>query len=321
VGCKLLCANSSRCVASRFTEKGTPLTHIFSHLAPRTRAHPHRQLLTIWSWITSALFVCSIPLRAADPVNAVKADPSERTGPRKFASITIPLDDLRHISKLLNVTINTVAVSCLAGGLRRYLLQTGGGGAANGTFWQRLCWRITEQQLTKQRAGGAEGVDATIPPQLMLCSIVDTRAMRRGKSGSDGCNTVSFIGVPVATGPAFPLVRLVSVSKSLEWVRGSLGIFLAVAIPPIIQFFVRDAASASSVLAVMLPGKTTLGFSNMRGPVKRVRLCGYPVEKMYNGVQPSLFGCFISLMSYENQVGWLVSRGWSPGLVINTEEP
>jgi hypothetical protein len=218
------------------------------------------------------------------------------------------------------VTINTVAIACLAGGVRRYLLQTGGG-AGGGTLWQRLWWgqvkwqsvlrhpfgkqqqqqqpKEQKKQSTEQSAAAAAA--ATVPASLLLCSIVDTRAMRRGKGPS--CNTLSFIGVPVATGPALPLARLAAVSKSLEWVRGSLAIFLAVTIPPIIQIFVREAAAASALLSVMLPGKTTLGFSNMRGPVKRVRLVGYPVEKMFNGVQPSTFGSFISLMSYDNQVG------------------
>jgi hypothetical protein len=36
-------------------------------------------------------------------------------------------------------------------------------------------------------------------------------------------------------------------------------------------------------MMALLPAKTTVGFSNMRGPVKRVMLGGYPVEKMYNG--------------------------------------
>ncbi|GBF88074.1 hypothetical protein Rsub_00786 [Raphidocelis subcapitata] len=253
----------------------------------RVVAIARRQLAMLWGWITSALFVLTFPLRRADPVNVVKASPEEMRGPRRFASITLPLDELRHVSKLLRVTINTLAVSCLAGGLRRHLLR---------------------------QPGAAEGRGgAGVPDSLLLCALVDTRAMRRAKAEaaaakgaaaplSGGCNTLSFMGVPLHTGPAHPLVRLASVGAALEWVRGSLCVLFAILMPPVIQFFVRDAGAASRLMIALLPAKTTVGFSNMRGPVKRVMLGGYPVEKMYNGVQPSAFGCFLSLMSYDNQV-------------------
>ncbi|KIZ02477.1 hypothetical protein MNEG_5482 [Monoraphidium neglectum] len=252
-----------------------------------------RLLLSLWGWITSALFVFSMPLHVPDPVNAVKAAPAEIGGPRAFASVTLPLDEMRHVSKLLGVTINTVAVSCIAGGLRRHLLQTGGGGAR---AWP---WR---------RGAAADAARGGVPSSLLLCSMVDTRAMQRmglggaGAGVGGGCNTLSFIGVPVHTGGAAPLVRLASVAATLSWIRGSLAVLIAVLIPPVLQFFLRDIALSTRLIMWMLPAKATLGFSNMRGPVKPVALRGFPVERMYNGVQPNAFGCFVSLMSYDNQV-------------------
>ncbi|GBF88058.1 hypothetical protein Rsub_00770 [Raphidocelis subcapitata] len=266
-----------------------------SPLGHRKQNKVVRTISGVWGWLTSALFVVTLPVRVPDPVNAVKATSAEMAGPRAFSSVSLPLDEMRHAARLLGVTINTLAVSCIAGGLRRYLLQCGGGGARK-WWWRR---------------GGGDGV----PPQLLLCSMVDTRAMRRtankGKkakaeapatAGAGGCNTLSFIGVPVHTGDTPPLTRLAAVSQSLTWIRSSLAVFMAVLMPPVIQFVVRDAGLASRVILFLLPAKTTLGFSNMRGPVKRVALRGYLVERMYNGVQPNAFGCFISLMSYDNEV-------------------
>ncbi|KAI8473104.1 MAG: hypothetical protein J3K34DRAFT_519278 [Monoraphidium minutum] len=258
---------------------------------PRARGGAWRRfwklLLAAWSWVSSAMFVCMMPFRMPDPVNAVKAAPGEIGGPRAFASVVLPLDELRHVSKVLGVTINTLAVSCLAGGLRRHLLASGGGGAR---AWP---WR---------RGGGAAG--GGVPSSLLLCSMVDTRAMKRMGfvGGGGGCNTLSFIGVPVLTGPAPPLARLAAAAASLAWIRGSLAILIAVLIPPVLQLFLRDVGLATRLIMWMLPAKTSLGFSNMRGPVKPVALRGYPVERMYNGVQPNAFGCFISLMSYADQV-------------------
>jgi len=221
-------------------------------------------LATIWGWLTSAVFVLSLPLRIPDPVNAVKAGPGQTSGPRAFASITLPLEEMRHVSKLLGVTINTLAVSCIAGGLRRFLLQCGGNA--------RRLWRRAE--------------DDGVPDSLLLCSMVDTRAMRRGKKSTaapTGCNTLSFIGVPVHTGNIAPLARLHAVERSLEWIRSSLAVFMAVLMPPLVQFLVRDGSLASRIILFLLPAKTTLGFSNMRGPMKRVALRGFLVEKMFNG--------------------------------------
>lgn len=213
------------------------------------------------------MFVVGMPFRIPDPVNAVKAAPHEIGGPRAFASITLPLDEMRHVSRILGVTINTLAVSCLAGGLRRHLEVTGGGGA------RRWPW-----------ARGARAAAGGVPGSLLLCSLVDTRAMARAGFGSaSGCNTLSFIGVPVHTGPAAPLARLAAVSASLNWIRGSLAVLIAVLIPPALQLFLRDVGLATRLIMWMLPAKTTLGFSNMRGPVKPVALRGFPVERMYNG--------------------------------------
>lgn len=255
------------------------MSFCFTNFTYRTRSPPRRAILHLWGWLTSALFVVCMPFRIPDPVNAVKASRSEIGGPRAFSSITLPLDEMRHVSKVLGVTINTLAVSCLAGGLRRHLLQTGGG-AARCWWWRRAA----------ALALGGCGVDC-VPRSLLLCSMVDTRAMRRSgffgaggaSGGGGGCNTLSFIGVPVDTSDSAPLARLVAVGAALAWIRGSLGVLLAVLIPPIIQFVVRDMALSTAIIMWMLPAKTTLGFSNMRGPVKPVALRGFRVERMYNG--------------------------------------
>jgi hypothetical protein len=220
-----------------------------------------------------------MPFRPADPVNAVKASPDEMTGPRAFGSVTLPLGDMQRVSRLLNVTINTLAVSCLAGGLRRHLLAHGGGAAA-APAPRRWWWSLK----------GPRSGEAAVPNSLLLCSMVDTRAMKRSAAAAGpaapaaaGCNSFSFIGVPVPTGPAPPLARLAAAGAALDWIRGGVAVALAVMLPPAVQFFERDSFRAAKKITGLLPAKATMAFSNMRGPVKRVALQGYLVERMYNG--------------------------------------
>jgi hypothetical protein len=144
--------------------------------------------------------------------------------------------------------------------------------------------------------------------------MVDTRAMQRmglggaGAGVGGGCNTLSFIGVPVHTGGAAPLVRLASVAATLSWIRGSLAVLIAVLIPPVLQFFLRDIALSTRLIMWMLPAKATLGFSNMRGPVKPVALRGFPVERMYNGGWPGALDFLNCCESVEIFRGWAALR-------------
>jgi hypothetical protein len=57
-----------------------------------------------------------------------------------------------------------------------------------------------------------------------------------------------------------------------------------------------------AVILYCLPRKTSIGFSNMKGPDKPLSLSGFPVTKIYNGVQPNAFGMFVSLFSYNDMV-------------------
>jgi hypothetical protein len=87
---------SPPCSASPARVQPQPSSPLFLR-RPRRRAPLaaalNRQLMALWGWITSGLFVLSMPLRLGDPVNAVKASASETRGPRAFASIVFPLGE------------------------------------------------------------------------------------------------------------------------------------------------------------------------------------------------------------------------------------
>lgn len=66
------------------------------------------------------------------------------------------------------------------------------------------------------------------------------------------------------------------------------------------QFLFRNPKLSSWAIQRCLPAKATVGFSNMRGPAGQWALAGHPVARIYNGVQPNAFGCFVSLFSYND---------------------
>lgn len=218
-----------------------------------------------WHGYTALIFTSWLPFWFADRESAVKASPRDCVGPRKWSSITLSLPEFHRTARLVHSSINTLAVSCLAGGIRRYLLRMG--------------------QQPRNR--------------VRLCSMVDTRSMPGLLTGTDGnSNNFSFIGVPLFTGDCGPLARLGRVGWSLSWIRHSLAVPLAIRMPSIIQFLFRDPAWSSWATLHCLPFKATIGFSNMRGPTGKWALSGHPVVRIHNGVQPNAFGCFMSLFSY-----------------------
>jgi hypothetical protein len=68
----------------------------------------------------------------------------------------------------------------------------------------------------------------------------------------------------------------------------------------VLQTIFRYPEASSKAILRCLPLKTTVGFSNMKGPAGSWSLAGHRVTKIHNGVQPMAFGSFISLFSYDS---------------------
>jgi hypothetical protein len=117
------------------------------------------------------------------------------------------LDEFKSTAKQLGVTINTLAVSCVGGGVRRYLQA--------------------QQQV--------------VPKRVRMLVTVDTRALKSmpASSGSKDntsrvpANCFTYIAVPVCTGDITPVQRLGRVDKAIEWIRHSPALMLAVVMPAV----------------------------------------------------------------------------------------
>jgi hypothetical protein len=155
-----------------------------------------------WNGYTALLYTAILPFWFSDAVSVVKAAPEECRGERKWSCRTVSLSEFHATAKQLGHSVNTLAVACLAGGLRRYVQQHG-------------------QQ----------------PAQCVrLCSMVDTRSMPGLLTGMSGnSNNFSFIGVPLFTGSCSELQRVERVGRALSWIRHSLAVPLAMRMPRVLQ--------------------------------------------------------------------------------------
>jgi hypothetical protein len=162
-----------------------------------------------------------------DPVNAVKAAADECWGDRRVASRTFSLPEFKAAAKQLKVTVNTLAVSCLGGGVRRYLL--------------------TQQQ--------------PVPQRVRMLVAVDTRALTSMPNAGGNYNgmlkvpancfiksVITEIAVPVCTGDVSPAERLSRVNRAIDWIRHSPALMLAVAMPAVAM--VR-CSSVAAMLAML----------------------------------------------------------------------
>jgi hypothetical protein len=77
---------------------------------------------------------------------------------------------------------------------------------------------------------------------------------------------------------------------------------LSLRLPACLQTIFRHPEASSKAIKRCLPFKTTVGFSNMKGPAGSWSLSGYRVSNIHNGVQPMAFGSFISLFSYDSSI-------------------
>jgi hypothetical protein len=166
----------------------------------------HSGLQWCWNQYTALVFSCIMLFWFADPITLIKASEAQCTGPRRWGSATINLQEFHRVAKALGHTLNTLAVSCLAGGVRRYLLRFGHAPAT----------------------------------RIRMCGMVDTRSLPGllpggGSSMHGASNNFSFIGVPLYTGDVTPLQRLARVGRAMSWVRHSLVVPIALRMPDIIQ--------------------------------------------------------------------------------------
>lgn len=99
------------------------------------RALPHLDEIPVVSWIPGSGLVSGLARRlagsgAAPELPSLPALKTPFSGPisghRRFAFVSLPLDEIKHVRKAADVTVNDVVMAVCAGALRRWLAAHGG---------------------------------------------------------------------------------------------------------------------------------------------------------------------------------------------------
>ncbi len=198
-----------------------------------------------------------------DPRTVFKGD----LGIRKEAAWTnsIPLDEVKAISKVLHCTVNDVLIAAVTGALRRYMLQRG------------------------QPIGDDTEIRATVP--------VNLRPLEHARELGNHFGVV-FLNLPV--NEPHPLKRVYKVNERMNELKTSkqatvaLGLLAALGMGP--------AALQKPALDVLSQKASTV-LTNVPGPREPLYLAGGQVRSMMFWVpQNGSIGMGVSILSYSGKV-------------------
>ncbi|MEU0568925.1 wax ester/triacylglycerol synthase family O-acyltransferase [Nonomuraea sp. NPDC005983] len=223
------------------------------------RAMPHLDEIPVVSWVPGSGVVAGLARRVAGSGRApdLPALPAPRTpfsGPisahRRFAFVSLPLDEVKRVRKGFGVTVNDVVMAVCAGALRRWLAAHGG---------------VPQQPLV-----------AGVPFSL--------RAV-----GEDGPgNQVAFMTAPLAVHVDDPVERLHQVREAMQRIKDRFALAPARWLREFSESMPAALMGLASRSAFGLVGQTAppinVAVSNVPGPQFPLYVCGarllthYPVS-------------------------------------------
>ncbi|MEU6788454.1 wax ester/triacylglycerol synthase family O-acyltransferase [Nonomuraea angiospora] len=223
------------------------------------RAIPHLDEIPVVSWIPGSQVVSSLARRLAGAGQApeLPALPAPRTpfsgpvsGHRRFAFVSLPLEEIKRVRKAFGVTVNDVVMAVCAGALRSWLAAHGG---------------VPHQPLVagvpfSLRAAGVEGPG----------------------------NQVAIMTAPLAVHVEDPVARLHHVRHAMQRIKDRFSLAPARWLREFSESMPAALMGLASRSAFSLVGQTAppinVGVSNVPGPQFPLYVCGarllthYPVS-------------------------------------------
>jgi diacylglycerol O-acyltransferase / wax synthase len=251
------------------------------HESMETLVHPDRLMGVAKAGAGAARFGVGYTLALS---KLLLLGPDQRTafkgklGVTKRAAWTqpMPLADVKAVGKLLCGTINDVLLTCVAGGLRRYLIKRG------------------------QPTGGVD-IRAMVPVNLR-------RPEEQGQLG----NRFGLIYVGLPVGLEDPLVRLRVLKRRMDDIKNTPEALVAFDILNTIGFTPNQMEKVFTSIFAM---KATAVMTNVPGPRQTLYLAGTPLRQFIFWVPTSAdLALGVSIFSYDGQVtiGISVDAGLVP---------
>jgi len=211
----------------------------------------------------SAYALARLTFRSSDSATSLNA-PRLGVDKRAAWSRPIPLDEVRALRAGLDSTINDILLSCMVGGIRRYLLARGGEAACR-------------------------DFRATVP--------VNLRPMRQLADMGNAFGLV-YLSLPVAI--ADPLERLAELRRRMRALKRSAEAPVTLGVMSLMG---RLPAPAQRALVRLFASKATAVMTNVPGPNRTLYLAGRPIRDLLFWVPRSArLSLGVSIMSYAGRV-------------------
>jgi diacylglycerol O-acyltransferase / wax synthase len=226
-----------------------------------------------------------IALMSDDSPTRFKGTPG--TVKRVAWNTPLPLTEVKAVARALNVSINDVLLSCVAGAMRQYLRNLG---------------------------------DSTDDVEIRAMVPVNLRPLSQAyKLG----NRFGLVPVSLPVGIANPITRVYEVHRRMEELKTGYQAMLAYAVLGVVGM---TPAVVQKVVLDMLARKATAVMTNVPGPSTAVRLADREVSQIMFWVpQSGDIGMGVSILSYNGgvQFGLITDAGLvpDPQAVIDCFEP
>jgi WS/DGAT/MGAT family acyltransferase len=191
---------------------------------------------------------------------------------RRFDWLTMPLDDVRELRRVLDCSVNDVILATVAGAMRRYLFRR------------------------------------RVDPGRLDFRVAAPVNVRRGEHDGQLGNHVSSWIVRLPLGETDPLARVAQIRELTEGLKSSEA---ARGIQLLMDAAEWLPAGMLSLGVALTRGPVNMIVTNVPGPQLRLYSVGAPLLGMYPMV-PLLPGCGlgIALFSYEGRLCWGFNADW-----------
>ncbi|KAK1568167.1 hypothetical protein Q3G72_021348 [Acer saccharum] len=228
---------------------------------------------------TASDFYCSIvksSLIEDDQTPIRRGNDVVRWGPRSIATMAFPLHQIKQIKANLGAAINDVVAGIIFFGTRLYM-----------------------QEVAKE-SSNLNSTAIVLLNTRMFRSYISVKEMVKPNAKSPWGNHFAFLHVPIPkltdSGLSDPLEFIKKAQQIIKSKRSSLGVYLTAKLLEAVDKFRGPEAAAKYVHGTLK--NSSMGITNMIGPMEQVALANHPVKGLYFLVPGTPLSLVVTVVSY-----------------------
>lgn len=255
-------------------------------------------MLVVWYTMVD---VISALLRMAGSINdsqlPIRGHPGVEYMPIALSSVTFQLEDIKEIKKAIGGTVNDVITGIIFYGMQRYLqisLSAVGGHSLQDAFEKRF---ETPKDAVIEQMKNSKLTALCLINTRALAGLQNIAEMLKPEAQVPWGNHFGFLPLRVPIGGKLerPLEFVRKAKRDLDRHKKSLGVFITARIMTCLGRLKGPQAISRSLYNII--SNTTMGISNMIGPMEEIAIVGKPIKSFYffpSGVPQALGVCIVS---------------------------